>query len=614
MATSSSVEPAMFGGRGKDLLAPSDMSGGLAGKSFSSRSPPDIQPNTRIIALCGIADYQGADTEEISSEEEAPSKPTFKKKAGTLMEKGKELFTTTKGKERRAERKDSKQKPGKAAPVNDGWFFSDFFLFWHLFKGLGSNQIWMTCESPADLVRYYREYAHGDPSKDHRVVLNKDMLKPMAEANNIRKTERGDLLERFLATFKDECKAAEQLQQPVLLLLFGHGDPNTYGIAIGGDKEPKRAPRLYARHIVGALRGINVELSLIMTSCYSGGWLLQPGLNISALTVVGSNRQSSSWKFSLGGRAHGSSYTTAVREAFIRMEDESATQFNPYRQGHTIGSGPDSTSYAELTKVIYKTLLNDIDINGREYKISFAAQDDQWELEWRKRSGIPLGQFQSRWDALPRLPPQEGTGTTSFAGSSKNPSYGSLGFHNKFSTDQAKMALKDLARGYLNSHPTDPTVPKAKDSYAMCQQLLHDRPIYRGQMNSLRAALTYRMNGITTATRYKDICALTFPDCHEFDPAAWRVRTQAGMGPKARTTFSPLEKVFDECSDMIRSSNIFDPPTDDEGWEDTKPMYYLAAAFAESRRSRADIEVFLTFIADCKSTRMQMFLCLGHII
>jgi len=65
------LQPSSFGGYG-----------GLEGVEFAARCPPDVQKDTRIVAVCGIPDF-------------------------------------------------------KAAPQDDGWFFSDFFL---LYQMLGSRR------------------------------------------------------------------------------------------------------------------------------------------------------------------------------------------------------------------------------------------------------------------------------------------------------------------------------------------------------------------------------------------------------------------------------------------------------------------------------------------
>lgn len=76
------LSPAELGGWGRGA----GEDGGLGNIKFSSRCPPTIWPSTRIIAVCGANDYKGA-----------------------------------------------------SSPLHDGWFHSDFYLFHHLFSGLGKS-------------------------------------------------------------------------------------------------------------------------------------------------------------------------------------------------------------------------------------------------------------------------------------------------------------------------------------------------------------------------------------------------------------------------------------------------------------------------------------------
>ena len=71
------LSPSDFGGHGRQ----SGDKGGLIGKEFVAYCPPDVQPNTRIIAVCGI-----------------PLNMNL------------------------------------SSPAEDGWFHSDFYLFFHLLQ------------------------------------------------------------------------------------------------------------------------------------------------------------------------------------------------------------------------------------------------------------------------------------------------------------------------------------------------------------------------------------------------------------------------------------------------------------------------------------------------
>jgi hypothetical protein len=82
------LQPAAFGGHGRQT----GIYGGLEGVEFAARCPPDVQKDTRIIAACGIPECD-------------------------------------------------------AAPQEDGWFLSDFFLFYQM---LGSRR---TCKF--DIFSFY---------------------------------------------------------------------------------------------------------------------------------------------------------------------------------------------------------------------------------------------------------------------------------------------------------------------------------------------------------------------------------------------------------------------------------------------------------------------------
>ncbi len=114
--------------------------GGLLGLSFKSRCPPDIQPNTRLIAVCGVTDYRGTLQDISSSEEDEPFSRGHQKGAlSGLVSRSKNFVSLSRRMQRKAARKWDKLKatPGLASPREDGWFLSDFYMYQHLFRGLG---------------------------------------------------------------------------------------------------------------------------------------------------------------------------------------------------------------------------------------------------------------------------------------------------------------------------------------------------------------------------------------------------------------------------------------------------------------------------------------------
>jgi hypothetical protein len=70
------------------------------------------------------------------------SPPTSHRKGALseLVAKGKDLVVLSKRMQRKVARKLEKLKAtpaGLASPRKDGWFLSDFYMFHHLFRGLG---------------------------------------------------------------------------------------------------------------------------------------------------------------------------------------------------------------------------------------------------------------------------------------------------------------------------------------------------------------------------------------------------------------------------------------------------------------------------------------------
>jgi hypothetical protein len=92
----------------------------------------------------------------------------------------------------------------------------------------------MACISPRTLVEKYGEFAHGDPRTERRVVLDKSMLPQIENAGDIRVVASNELLPRFLAHLEEESRNAVHGNVPLLVLVFGHGEPDNFGISIGG--------------------------------------------------------------------------------------------------------------------------------------------------------------------------------------------------------------------------------------------------------------------------------------------------------------------------------------------------------------------------------------------
>ncbi|KAF6238615.1 hypothetical protein HO173_003121 [Letharia columbiana] len=283
-----------------------------------------------------------------------------------------------------------------ATPQKDGWFVSDFFAFWNIFQGITENQKWYHCLDLDDLVTKHERYLHGNPYGQRKVVLDSGILAQSKLSRHPLQRIRPDHLKpKTKQLIGDECKAAETAHENVLILLFGHGDVNNYGIELGtGDRAT-----LQIDEFRSAIKAIKVSITMIATSCYSGGWTCNPQLNLSTMAAAGSERVSLSWRFSGStGRACGSMFTTALVQKLTRVgatnkplidEDEDCELTEDQEE-----------TYAEFTRTVHEHLLKDLDRRGYEHELAFGAQDDAWTMCWRERTGIPLGQFKERWENL----------------------------------------------------------------------------------------------------------------------------------------------------------------------------------------------------------------------
>lgn len=127
---------------------------------------------------------------------------------------------------------------------------------------------------PKTLVSKYKEYVHGNRHEMRRVVLDASVLPDVLAAGDIRIESPNEFLSTFLGTVRTECQIAAQNQQPVLILIFGHGAEEGYGVAIGGKSKPDGCPRLTTRTKSIAI-GTAADVTLLMTSCYFGGWVIK---------------------------------------------------------------------------------------------------------------------------------------------------------------------------------------------------------------------------------------------------------------------------------------------------------------------------------------------------
>lgn len=457
----------------------------ITGPTFLSRcAMPDVQPNAKIVAVCGINDWNETGNKEL---------------------------------------------PGEASPERFGWAFSDFYLFHHLLKDVASDQVWLTCVSPETAIEKYGEYTHGDYAKGamsaRRVVLDKDML---GDVQDVRTVPDHALLERFCSALRDACHEASQEDRPVLVLIFTHAENGKYTLLMGGDGDPQNGNRLNMESFKQAIgsKGLKRGLCLLTTACHGGGWAINPDLNITtvAATVAATVAGQPSWPETLSWPVSGtanrrlchSGYARDIAKSLLRLtiegftpDEDEITEMPMYEDFISIVS--EAIQKAELKHITSDNMSSD-SIN----QPMFAARNDDWEMCYSKRTGFPLGMFQQRWLELkvakpcpPPSPEDErwfGAGEHRFGPGERAYSY-----------DQLLHMIKRDGMAYLNSHPGDDSIAKNISLHNGMLLIIegNQRPHIK-ELGYLLKQINYRMNQIMgAATAYKNFLGVEYPDCHE---------------------------------------------------------------------------------------------------
>ncbi|KAL1964250.1 hypothetical protein VTN77DRAFT_7208 [Rasamsonia byssochlamydoides] len=367
----------------------------------------------------------------------------------------------------------------------------------------------------------YTEYAHGDSKRDRRIVLDKDTLRRINQAGNLRVVSRADLLERFLRTLEEQAQLAANAQEHLIVLVFGHGDPDTYGVSIGG-------------------------------------WLVQPDvvknsgrplLNTTEVAAAGPEQETRSWPVSRStGRASGSTIATAILQSIIAIE-ESDMEAQEIREHPT---------YIQLALSIFKTLKK-IDRFGEEQMIHFSAQDDSWETHYQQRVGLPLTSFKERRESLRPIASSDyqSPGITA-----RNPE----GTLRKVGTRRKRRQLKFLAKEYLTSYPgLDELAPNLALHQELRALLGGTENFNAEQLERLYNCVSYRLSALHEADEVRQHVGLQFAGIFDYRVEDWRP-TQCQRELQSRVLH------------LLRTQRVLDKPLPGSGWSYPKPWHYLAIA------------------------------------
>jgi len=286
-------------------------------------------------------------------------------------------------------------------PGRDGVFFSDFYLFHHLFRGTGKMQHWLTCVDPSTLVSNYGVYTHGDANVgESRVVLDQFMLEAVED---VRVCSPKDLLRDFYSCLEQASKEIDNTA-PVLILSFGHEWLNEWmnddSIIIGAASSSS-CIHMHKTHLHSTIlrSNANPPLTILTSAPSGGGWVQTTALSTTALANVSEKQDQLDFAQSRSlGRFLGADHLSRATEALV-MEKSSKWDW----QDPECAKAKDDPTYAQLEQLVGGRLRGEMEERERPF-VSFEVDEDIWGLEWRARIGVSLEEFRERWGSLRALP------------------------------------------------------------------------------------------------------------------------------------------------------------------------------------------------------------------
>jgi hypothetical protein len=477
---------------------------------------------------------------------------------------------------------------GNAAPDNDGWFVSDFYLLHYLLRPASESQTWLSCMSPEYLVKKYQCYAQGNPkTSERRIVLDHDIL----PQTNITIVEPENLLERFLWAVKSESAEAARRDQTVVLIILGHGEPFTFRIALGGKGDQaitKHNQNRLDQSMISRSLHKSARATLVTTSCYSGGWTLSPLFNVNTLTAIDAFNESLSFSGATMGRLCGSPFVSAIVQALIRVtildlgiESES----NELQQL--------AWTFNALTHSVYqayRTREGAPNTDPPQPMPTFAAGHDAWEQDFEK-SGLSRIDYLGRWDMLRKVPAAEelGASVTGAIALPESTRY--------LPSTALRRILCHKATRYLNSFPGVPTGGLNVRITQDCRRLFDNVvEISDQKLQRIGQALDYRLYDVMArATIYKRVLNVEFVACEDFDCEAFIQQIQQRVPLVARMD---VARKYQELLNMVHSKNLFDDPLPGEGWAYIKGQRYLAAIIFDQGWTHDEALARMTYLVE----------------
>ena len=488
---------------------------------------------------------------------------------------------------------------------------------------MGRTQKWLTCENPHALVTNYGSedkslpwtndnnepeesqiswkegYIHGDPFEERVIVLGKKNVKEVARRVALEQRGRS-LRDSFLTHVERVCKEAEAAKEPVLLMAFCHGDDGDGemgGLCIGTDPgSTDTGDFLSQRMLAKSLsKTPDVKVSLYLTSCYSGNWVVTPNFRLISPTLVPTvmataqpDQESWAWEISCSQRHAGGVYTSA----FLKELQDEPTKLPDDATTH------EARSYQELCQdIISEASRLCLRVTGSKPMFTPEGGHDKF---W-KRTGIPLADYKKNYDRLEKVPASDANPIKDTkrpldeismkeiaAWEARHPEEAKLEFGSRTggygrTTRGMQSSLEYLANQYLRSKPGARNMPANTALHNDIELFLRRPWAYDYEhIEMIRSQILYRTWAMRSANSYREWLNLNKVTTIE----KWDGANQGKDFPYVEENLA-----------MVRASGLFQRPDTIHGywgqrWQ--KPFYYLAYAFAASGYGPRDLPKLLS--------------------
>jgi hypothetical protein len=354
----------------------------------------------------------------------------------------------------------------------------------------------------------------------------------------------------------------------------------------------------------------DLQITLYLTSCYSGGWVVYPQLGgsdktttmLSVLAATEKGLKSESWpSSSMSGRLRGGYFTTSfVHELTAVTENSDKRTFREFTDGLTS---------------IHQNVIDVRDLSWVQLP-TFAAQDDDWEANWHRRTGITLDEFRRKYDALrdvscedpnPLLNPSDARdldfhSPEYLAWKQRHPEVDDFSSAVSIARSGGSRNLllrrvQYCSRIYLSSNPGPDNRAGNTGLHSRAKQCIRNATGYElpiEELQRLYKGLVYRAQIQELANMYKREMHLSFFEMEKFKLHEW----ESVHNSYASWAFADR---------LVTKANLFPPGNTRIGNKWDKPEIFLAAALTCSGLTEAEMEKCVRAALRCELTAAIQF-------